>query len=60
MPRPARTGGVGAPDRFQKLPYGERPASGLSTELTRIPGRKRFTPEGHPDVLAQAGNDLVS
>lgn len=49
----------GAADRFQKLPYGERLAADLGTELVRIPGGKHFTPEDHPREVAEAVNALL-
>lgn len=49
----------GAADRFQKLPYGERLAADLGAELTRIPGGKHFTPEDHPQEVAEAVNALL-
>lgn len=50
----------GEADAFQKVRYGERLAADLKTELVRIPGGKHFTPEDHPDVIAQAINSLIS
>lgn len=49
----------GAADQFQKVRYGERFARDLGTNLKRIEGGKHFTPEDHPEVIAEALNDLV-
>jgi pimeloyl-ACP methyl ester carboxylesterase len=38
----------GAADPFQRLPYGQRLAWDLRTELRRIEGGRRFVPEDHP------------
>lgn len=38
---------------FQELEYGERFARDLGAPLRRIAGGKHFTPEDHPDVLAE-------
>lgn len=43
----------GAADQFQKVQYGERFARDLGTALHRIEGGRHFTPEDHPDVLAE-------
>jgi pimeloyl-ACP methyl ester carboxylesterase len=40
-------------DQFQKVEYGERLTRDLRAPLRRIPGGKHFTPEDHPDVLAE-------
>jgi pimeloyl-ACP methyl ester carboxylesterase len=50
----------GAADAFQEVRYGERFARDLGTPLQRIEGGKHFTPEDHPDVIAQALNDLLA
>ncbi len=50
----------GAADRFQKLQYGERLARDLSAPLRRIENGKHFTPEDHPDVIAEEINKLVA
>jgi pimeloyl-ACP methyl ester carboxylesterase len=42
----------GAADRFQRLPYGQRLAWDLRTELRRIEGGRHFVPEDHPERLA--------
>lgn len=49
-----------ADDQFQKLAYGERFARDLEAPLYRIEGGKHFTPEDHPDILAQEINQLVT
>jgi pimeloyl-ACP methyl ester carboxylesterase len=49
----------GEADQFQKVRFGEFFAHDLKTELRRIPGGKHFTPEDHPDEVAQGINDLV-
>ena len=49
----------GAADQFQKLRYGERFARDLDTVLHPIPGGKHFTPEDHPEAIAEALNGLV-
>ncbi len=49
----------GAADRFQKIHYGERLASDLGAPLHRIEGGKHFTPEDHPQRIADAVNSLV-
>lgn len=49
----------GEADQFQKLRYGERLAADLRTELRRIPGGRHFTPEDHPEVVAEAINELL-
>jgi len=50
----------GAADPFQKLAFGERLAADLGTEVRHIPGGSHFTPEDHPDVVAEAINDLLA
>ncbi len=49
----------GEGDQFQRVHYGERFARDLGTTLTRIEGGKHFTAEDHPDVIAEALNDLI-
>ena len=49
----------GAADQFQKIEYGERFAHDLSAPLCRIEGAKHFTPEDHPEVIAEEINRLV-
>lgn len=50
----------GAADRFQRLRYGERFARDLGTDLERIEGGLHFTPEDHPERIADALNALVA
>lgn len=50
----------GAGDAFQKIKYGERFARDLRAPLRRIDRGKHFTPEDHPDVLAQELNKLLA
>ena len=50
----------GEADKFQRVQYGERLAGDLRTTLTRIPAGKHFTPEDHPETVADAINDLVA
>ena len=50
----------GVADQFQKVEYGERFARDLRTALRRIEGGKHFTPEDHPDVLAEEIGSLVA
>jgi pimeloyl-ACP methyl ester carboxylesterase len=42
----------GVADQFQKVEYGERFARDLGVTMRRIDGGKHFTPEDHPDVIA--------
>ena len=42
----------GVADPFQKIEYGERFARDLGVPVRRIEGGKHFTPEDHPDVIA--------
>jgi pimeloyl-ACP methyl ester carboxylesterase len=42
----------GVADQFQKVQYGERFARDLGVTMRRIDGGKHFTPEDHPDVIA--------
>nr|WP_280652846.1 alpha/beta hydrolase [Jannaschia formosa] len=49
----------GAADQFQKLSYGERLAKDLAAPLRRIDGGKHFTPEDHPDIIAEEINLLL-
>ena len=49
----------GEADQFQKLKYGKRLAADLGAELTRLPGGKHFTPEDHPEAIADAVNSLL-
>lgn len=49
----------GVADPFQKVGYGERFARDLGVPLKRIEGGKHFTPEDHPDVIADEILDLL-
>ena len=44
----------GAADPFQKVAYGQRFAWDLRAPLDRIEGGRHFTPEDHPDRIADA------
>ena len=50
----------GVADQFQKVEYGERFAHDLGTSVRRIEGGKHFTPEDHPDVVAEEVRSLVA
>jgi len=50
----------GAADQFQKIEYGERFARDLGTTVRRIEGGKHFTPEDHPDVVAEEIRSLAA
>lgn len=50
----------GAADQFQKLEYGERFARDLSAPLQRIETGLHFTPEDHPETVAEEINRLVA
>ncbi len=50
----------GAGDMFQKVEYGERFARDLRAPLRRIDGARHFTPEDHPDVIAEEINRLLN
>jgi len=50
----------GAADQFQRLHYGERFARDLGAPLRAIAGGKHFTPEDHPEPIAEALNALVA
>lgn len=50
----------GAADPFQKVAYGERYAWDLGCELQRIEDGRHFTPEDHPDAIADAINEVVT
>ncbi|HDZ55503.1 MAG TPA: alpha/beta hydrolase [Pseudomonas xinjiangensis] len=43
----------GVDDMFQKIAYGERFAEDLNAPLHRIEGGLHFTPEDHPDEIAE-------
>jgi pimeloyl-ACP methyl ester carboxylesterase len=49
----------GAADPFQRLPYGQRLAWDLRTELRQIEGGRHFTPEDHPERLAAAVDEVL-
>ena len=49
----------GADDAFQKIEYGERFAADLKAPLRRIEGGLHFTPEDHPEIVAEEINLLV-
>ena len=49
----------GAADQFQKLGYGERFARDLNAPLRRIEGGKHFTPEDHPEIVADELQALI-
>jgi pimeloyl-ACP methyl ester carboxylesterase len=49
----------GVADGFQKIEYGERLAKDLKAPLYRIEGGKHFTPEDHPELIADEINALV-
>ena len=50
----------GVADQFQKIEYGERFARDLGTTVRRIEGGKHFTPEDHPDVIADEVRALAA
>jgi len=50
----------GVADLFQKVEYGERFARDLGTTVRRIEGGRHFTPEDHPDVIAEEITSLVA
>ena len=50
----------GVADQFQKIAYGERFARDLRTSVRRIEGGKHFTPEDHPDVVAEEIRSLAA
>jgi pimeloyl-ACP methyl ester carboxylesterase len=43
----------GAADPFQRIDYGERFARDLKAPLRRIENGRHFTPEDHPDIVAE-------
>jgi pimeloyl-ACP methyl ester carboxylesterase len=49
----------GVRDQFQKIGYGERFARDLGAPLVRIEQGKHFTPEDHPDIVANEINRLL-
>lgn len=50
----------GAADGFQRIRYGERLARDLSAPLRRIEGGRHFTPEDHPEIVAEEIGALVA
>jgi len=50
----------GVADQFQKIEYGERFARDLGATVRRIEGGKHFTPEDHPDVVAEEIRSLAA
>lgn len=50
----------GTADQFQKIEYGERLARDLAAPLHRLQGGKHFTPEDHPEAVADAIRELVA
>lgn len=50
----------GEADAFQKVRYGERLSRDLKAPLRRIPGGKHFTPEDHPEIVAEEINTLLA
>lgn len=50
----------GVEDEFQTLDYGERLARDLKAPLRRIEGGKHFTPEDHPQIIAEEINALIA
>jgi len=50
----------GVADQFQKIAYGERFARDLGTTVHRIEAGKHFTPEDHPDVVAEQIRGLAA
>lgn len=50
----------GVADKFQTIEYGERFSRDLTAELYRIEDGKHFTPEDHPEIVAQQINTLVA
>lgn len=50
----------GEADQFQKLEYGERLARDLKAPLRRIEGGRHFTPEDHPEIIAEEINRLLA
>lgn len=49
----------GEADEFQKVEYGRKFASDLDAPLRLIPGGKHFTPEDHPNIIAEEIMKLV-
>jgi pimeloyl-ACP methyl ester carboxylesterase len=49
----------GVADKFQKIEVGERLARDLHAPLRRIEGARHFTPEDHPETVAEEINLLL-
>jgi pimeloyl-ACP methyl ester carboxylesterase len=49
----------GAADQFQRLPYGQRLALDLRTEVWQIEGGRHFSAEDHPERLAAAVDEVL-
>ena len=49
----------GADDEFQTIDYGERLARDLGAPMRRIEGGKHFTPEDHPEIIAEEIDTLA-
>ena len=49
----------GTADRFQSIEVGERLARDLNAPLRRTEGARHFTPEDHPEVVAEEINLLL-
>lgn len=49
----------GEDDQFQKVEYAERLAADLDAPLQRIRGGKHFTPEDHPQAIADAASAIL-
>jgi pimeloyl-ACP methyl ester carboxylesterase len=49
----------GTADKFQPIGYGYRLAYELGATLERVEGGKHFTPEGHPEPIAQAVRSVL-
>lgn len=58
LDRPARIV-WGAADQFQRIEYGERFSRDLGAPLHRIEQGKHFTPEDHPDIIAEEIKELL-
>ncbi len=50
----------GVADQFQQVRYGEHFARDLGVPLRRIEGGKHFTPEDHPDLVAEEILTLIA
>jgi pimeloyl-ACP methyl ester carboxylesterase len=49
----------GTADKFQPIGYGYRLAYELGATLERVEGGKHFTPEDHPEPIAQAVRSVL-